>query len=628
MSGRRTFRSVSFLAVTTLMAACTDIRFDNPIDSNGSNGEWLRDHPEALDDSDTDGIANYFEDEKYRPQDTTKPRIEILGEDTVEIPLNDPNDMLAFYLDPNSITVSDPGGGTPTILEPTHAVDILKEGGPYTINYTATDSSGNQGIANRYVYVVSLPTQDTVKPVISMSDSILYITQGKPFTDPGASAFDLTDGNLTSRVVATGSVDINTPGTYTITYSVHDNAGNVQTATRTVIVQIGGTGTDITAPVIDLQGSDTILLPEGVTITEYELTYQEPGYTATDTRDGDITDNVTTSGFQQQNPKYWYISYDVTDSAGNAAATVRRYFDTGLPETMELPVIDLEYPDSVIQLILGVTPWIEPGYTASDVVDGDITDKVIIDSSDLINNITTQGIYTVVYEVTNSLGGTSRKVRYVSVTDNRPDNTPPVITLNGQNPDTVVVNSTAGYTDPGYSALDNKDGDVTADVQSSGNVNVNSIGRYIITYSVRDAADNRGTATRTVWVIRDVTSDDIFVRYGVPSENPLPSIDNVSYLDFEVDGEGPDLITAGVRSLVFSWNLITKSIYNFQMNFIGADALDLNSTSHTFDSENPAMTLSGTGIPGLDGDYYVAVQGDEFYWVEKEGTFAIIWMRF
>jgi hypothetical protein len=63
------------------------------------------------------------------------------------------------------------------------------------------------------------------------------VTVGGTYTDAGATAIDNVDGDLTSKIVKTGTVDTNTIGTYTITYNVSDNAGHDATpVTRTVEV--------------------------------------------------------------------------------------------------------------------------------------------------------------------------------------------------------------------------------------------------------------------------------------------------------------------------------------------------------------------------------------------------------
>ena len=88
----------------------------------------------------------------------------------------------------------------------------------------------------------------------------------------------------------------------------------------------------------------------------------------------------------------------------------------------------------------------------------------------------------------------------------KPDTTPPVITLNGINPDTLILNQ--NYVEPGYSAIDNKDGDITTHVNVSGipPFNGNLIGIYLKIYSVDDAAGNIDTAVRTVIVYNQATN--------------------------------------------------------------------------------------------------------------------------
>ena len=58
----------------------------------------------------------------------------------------------------------------------------------------------------------------------------------EPWAEPGYGASDVRDGNLTSSVSISGTVDVNTTGTYTLTYTVSDAAGNEANATRTVRV--------------------------------------------------------------------------------------------------------------------------------------------------------------------------------------------------------------------------------------------------------------------------------------------------------------------------------------------------------------------------------------------------------
>ena len=80
--------------------------------------------------------------------------------------------------------------------------------------------------------------EDKEKPVIKLNGSSnITIKVNEYFTDPGATATDNKDGDLTSKIVVTGKVDTSKPGTYKITYTVEDEAGNKATVTRTVTVK-------------------------------------------------------------------------------------------------------------------------------------------------------------------------------------------------------------------------------------------------------------------------------------------------------------------------------------------------------------------------------------------------------
>ena len=67
---------------------------------------------------------------------------------------------------------------------------------------------------------------------------MLKNASGGTSTEPGATARDARDGVIApENIITTGTVDTATAGTYTITYTVTDAAGNVGTKTRTVTVK-------------------------------------------------------------------------------------------------------------------------------------------------------------------------------------------------------------------------------------------------------------------------------------------------------------------------------------------------------------------------------------------------------
>jgi len=76
---------------------------------------------------------------------------------------------------------------------------------------------------------------DTTPPVITLNGSeAIALKLGEAYVEAGASATDNVDGVL--AVAITGGVDTTTVGSYTLTYSATDKAGNKATRTRVVSV--------------------------------------------------------------------------------------------------------------------------------------------------------------------------------------------------------------------------------------------------------------------------------------------------------------------------------------------------------------------------------------------------------
>jgi len=340
--------------------------------------------------------------------------------------------------------------------------------GTYTITYTATDPSGNLATATRTVKVV-----DTTPPTITISGANpMTVECHTGFTDPGATATDACAGSV--PVTPAGSVNVNTPGTYTITYSATDPSGNTATATRTVQV------VDTTPPVITLTG------PNPLTV-ECHSSFTDPGATASDTCAGSVP--VTVSGSVDVNtPGTYTLTYSASDGTNTATAT------------RTVKVVDTTPP---VITLAGANPltvechssFTDPGATANDACAG----PVAVTASGSVN-VNAVGSYTITYFATDG-ANTATKTRTVNVVDT----TPPVITLNGANPMTIECHSS--FADPGATASDVCVGNLTSAITVSGTVNANAVGSYTLTYSVSDGA-NTATATRTVKVV-DTTPPSI-----------------------------------------------------------------------------------------------------------------------
>jgi formylglycine-generating enzyme required for sulfatase activity len=196
---------------------------------------------------------------------------------------------------------------------------------------------------------------------------------GQPWAEPGVAAHDVRDGNLTSVVTISGTVDVNSTGTYVLTYSVSDAAGNEVNATRTVTVS------DTTDPVVTLLGDANVTHAK-------DTAWVEPGATASDTLDGNLTNQVTLTGTVDVNSSGAYVlTYSVSDGAGNDS-NVTRTVNVGMATTHTVQGA------SNLEML-----WVEPGTFTM----GSPSNEAGRGTNETQHNVTlTKGFYLGKYEVT------------------------------------------------------------------------------------------------------------------------------------------------------------------------------------------------------------------------------------
>ena len=160
-----------------------------------------------------------------------------------------------------------------------------------------------------------------------------------------------------------------------------------------------------------------------------------------------------------------------------------------ITKTKNIEVIDDVKPEIILEgkdteIICPNKEYEEIGVKAIDEYDGDLTDKLIIDKND--NEI--------IYFVKDKSNNNNRIIRKII----HEDKEQPKIELKGSN--TINIYTGNDYKEPGYSAKDNCDGDITNKVEVSGKVNNNVVGTYTITYKVKDSSNNETTIKRNIVV--------------------------------------------------------------------------------------------------------------------------------
>lgn len=197
-------------------------------------------------------------------------------------------------------------------------------------------------------------SSDKTNPVILLvGQKEITINVGDAYKEPGYTATDNMDGDITSSVNVTGTVDTSKPGEYKLVYTVLDSSKNKYETSR--IIRVVGTVTTkptttttrpvttttnrttqrktttkvnttkpvittakvSTPPTISLSGARVIYLNIG-------QNYSEPGYRAYDARGNNITSKVNiTNNINKNNAGTYYVIYSVTDSFGNKTNTTR-----------------------------------------------------------------------------------------------------------------------------------------------------------------------------------------------------------------------------------------------------------------------------------------------------------------
>ena len=309
---------------------------------------------------------------------------------------------------------------------------------------------------------------------------------------------------------------------------------------------------DAVKPVITLTGADTINIERG-------RGYTELGATAFDNIDGNITPNIIlVGGLDTMVVGVYTITYDVTDSTGNKATTVKRIVNITPDVTAPTVTLNGNAHDTIIVF----SSYPDLGATAFDIVDSNLTSIIIVTST---LDTAKVGTYTITYSATDLSGNTGFITRLVTVADTAK----PVIILTGNNPLIWAVNTT--YIDPGHQVVDNYDTGLVATI--TGSVNTNVTGTYRLFFNV---VDNSGDSATTV--IREVMVVDT-IKPVVTLVGPSTITIDVFTSYFELGSNATDNYDNSLSAVTIVGSVDTAVVADYELKYVITDIE--NNTSDT-----------------------------------------------
>lgn len=320
-------------------------------------------------------------------------------------------------------------------------------------------------------------------PVISLANpGPINLPRGATFTLPTYTCRDDVDGDCSAGVVVGGdTVDPNTGGTYVVTFSATDLAGNTAQVALTVNVEAFQMGSLTRSMWLGIGGKPVSSLTGNAAYPQSPTSVGAiPSFESAPAGDnyGQRIQGYlhpTTSGLYT----FWIASDDAsqlllsTDSSPANARLIAEVPGSNYTNLREWTKY-AQQTSAAIQLTAGQVYYIEALHK-----EGTGGEHV---------SVAWQGP-----------GIAQQVIPKTAVSPLTYMNAPPTVVLKGSvNPN--VLTGTA-YTDPGFTCQDDLDGECSAAVVVGGSVNTNTPGTYVITY---DVTDNDGNAaprvSRTVTV--------------------------------------------------------------------------------------------------------------------------------
>jgi len=371
--------------------------------------------------------------------------------------------------------------------------------GIYSIEFNVSDASGNAAATKRRTVYVVL---DRTAPTLTLNgNAVETVEQCGTYNEAGAIATDAVDGNLTTAIIVTGSVNTSKVGDYTLTYTVSDAQGNTSVKTRTVQVR------DTKKPGIYSVGSR--IVNNTIVKVQINSVFVDNIY-AQDDCNGAI--NITkTPGFNgpvnTAIRATYPVIYTAVDPNGNNADE-NGYVINYQVDDYIAPVVALNTESNIIHDVN--TPYVSRDVTVSD--NFYPLNKVSVVKTGSVDPYTL-GTYTESYTASDESGNSTTVVRTVNVVDR----VAPQILAPAMN----VCVGTPFWAMSGLVISDNYYSPATlAPLVSvlNHNINIWEAGVYYINYTLTDPSGNKAM----------MVTRPVFVNYPPNCQNTYLSTANIS----------------------------------------------------------------------------------------------------
>jgi hypothetical protein len=327
----------------------------------------------------------YTKGRKIIVQDTKKPIIKtISGRDTIEHQIGTPFDV-SMYL----IVEDNYWGINASELVRTGNINVNQQG-LYTLRYNVTDGSGNAATE----FFVQVFVRDIIPPVIVLNGSPeVMVDVFGAFNDPGVTATDNFTLNLIIINDRAQILNTNKLGTYTITYTAIDAAGNRSSVQRKVMV------VDRESPTIYLQGPNPFRMDIN---DDYDTI--DPGVKAIDNYwwEDSIIITIDKSQLNISEVGTYYVYYSATDKSGNISNFIYRKVDVTFPLSLNEKASNIEeslstYPNPSSGQVNIESKSIISGITVFD-LSGKLIKTVLPINTNAIITIEKNGLYVLLIE--------------------------------------------------------------------------------------------------------------------------------------------------------------------------------------------------------------------------------------